>query len=112
VHLFLNPRDGARFVGKQLYDAWTGVKLPIPKWSPHQGRHWWACTTLLSELQKHKHFENLSGETAVALLESTALSIIRLHIQPQLGHASDSTTMIYLRWVVDMVGLPVSLADE
>jgi integrase len=112
VHLFLNPRDGARFVGKALYDAWTGVELPIARWSPHQGRHWWACTVLWSELQKHKNFESLSGETAVALLESTALSIIRLNIQPQLGHAHDSTTMIYLRWVVDMVGLPVSLADE
>jgi len=112
VHLFLNPRDGARFVGKQLYDAWTGVELPVPGWSPRQGRHWWACTTLWTELQKHKHFESLSGETAVALLESTALSIIRLNIQPQLGHASESTTMIYLRWVVDMVGLPVSLAEE
>lgn len=112
VHLFLNPATGARFVGKQLYDVWTGVELPSPGWSPHQGRHWWACTTLWSELQKHKHLESISGETAVALLESTVLSIIRLHIQPQLGHASESTTLIYLRWVIDMIALPVSLADE
>ncbi len=40
------------------------------------------------------------------------MSVIRLQIQPQLGHAHDSTTMIYLRWVMDMLGVPVSLSTE
>ncbi|WP_158685837.1 site-specific integrase [Achromobacter spanius] len=109
VHLFLHPETGDRFTGKQVYDAWTKAKRPTPNWSPHQGRHWWACSTLLAELKKHESMPSLSNETAYALLESTALSIIRLHIQPQLGHRSDTTTMTYLRWVTGLISVPVQL---
>jgi integrase len=112
VHLFLRESDGARFKGTELYSAWTGVTPPIDGWSPHQGRHWWACSILWRELKKHQGIASLSHETATALLESTALSIIRLQIQPQLGHAQDSTTMIYLRWVMDMLAVPLSFDGE
>lgn len=112
VHLFLREDNGRRFTGKELYDAWVSVKLPIAGWSPHRGRHWWACSVLMRELEKHENIGRLSSETATALLESTALSIIRLHIQPQLGHAHDSTTMIYLRWVINLVSLPVGLEED
>ena len=37
------------------------------------------------------------------------MSIIRLQIQPQLGHARDSTTMIYLQWVADMLGVNIAV---
>ena len=100
-----------RFKGPELYRAWAGVELPIEGWSPRQGRHWWACSVLWRELKKHQNTVHLSNETAAALLESTALSIIRLQIQPQLGHAQDTTTMVYLRWVIDMIGVPVSPED-
>lgn len=109
VHLFLNEDTGERFNGRQLYDAWVGVPPPVDEWSPHSGRHWWACSMLWRELKKHENLLVLSGETATAILESTALSIIKLQIQPQLGHAQDSTTMKYLRWVMDMLGRPLSL---
>ncbi|WP_316896686.1 site-specific integrase [Ralstonia mannitolilytica] len=112
VHLFLREGDGIRFTGPDFYSAWVGVERPIAGWSPHKGRHWWACSVLWRELKKHKDPALLSNETAAALIESMALSIIRLQIQPQLGHATDATTMIYLRWVMGMLGLPVSLADE
>ncbi|WP_197386312.1 hypothetical protein [Ralstonia pseudosolanacearum] len=112
VHLFLRDSDGARIKGTQLYSAWTGVELPIDGWSPHQGRHWWACSVLWRELKKHEDIALVSNETIAALLESSAMSVIRLQIQPQLGHAHDSTTMIYLRWVMDMLGVPVSLSTE
>lgn len=119
VHLFLRETDGERFSGTDFYAVWTGVSPPVSKWSPHQGRHWWACSTLWRalkkheflwrEIEKHKNDRLLSNETSAALIESTALSIIRLQIQPQLGHASDSTTMVYLRWVIDMISVPLSL---
>ncbi|CAJ7188796.1 Site-specific recombinase XerD [Burkholderia pseudomallei] len=112
VHLFLQPGDGHRFNGKQLYDAWVSVDLPIKGWSPHQGRHWWACTVLLRELSLHPHIGNLSNEIATALLEATATSIIQLQIQPQLGHSNDATTMIYVQWVVDRQSRAVSLEDD
>lgn len=112
VHLFLREDNGHRFSGRKLYDAWVSVELPIAGWSPHKGRHWWACSVLLRELNKHENIGQLSNETATALLESTALSIIRLQIQPQLGHADDSTTMLYVRWVVNLVSQAVSLAED
>lgn len=112
VHLFLRPNDGHRFTGKEIYDAWVSVELPIKGWSPHKGRHWWACSVLLRELPKHVHIGDLSNEVATALLEATALSIIRLQIQPQLGHSQDSTTMLYVKWVVDRVSRAVSLEDD
>lgn len=112
THLFLRESDGARLQGPELYTAWTAVELPVEGWSPHEGRHWWACSVLWRELKKHQSTAHLSNETATALLESTAMSIIRLQIQPQLGHAHDSTTMIYLRWVRDMLGVPISLDGD
>ena len=111
VHLFLRAQDGERFTGKQLYDAWTSHDGPFAGWSPHQGRHWWACSTLWRELKKQAERIRIDNESDVAFLESTALSVIRLQIAPQLGHASESTTMIYLRWVINMIGVPVSLDD-
>lgn len=112
VHLFISEDDGARFTGKRLYDAWVSVELPTPGWSPHDGRHWWACSVLWRELQNNENIGQLSAETTAALLEATALSIIRLHIQPQLGHVEDSSTMLYVRWVVSMVSVPVSLDED
>ena len=109
--LFLRERDGTRFKGKALYSIWTSVQWPVKGWSPHKGRHWWACSVLWRELKTHQNIR-IDNETAVALLQSTALSVIRLRIQPQLGHAKDSTTMIYLQWVMDMMGIPVSLRTD
>lgn len=51
VHLFLRESDGMRFKGTELYSTWTGVPRPSNKWSPHQGRHWWACSVLWRELK-------------------------------------------------------------
>ncbi|KVV23134.1 hypothetical protein WK78_22035 [Burkholderia cepacia] len=48
-------------------------------------------------------------DVASALLESSAMSVIRLYIQPQLGHAHDSTTMIYLQWLIDRLGHDLSI---
>lgn len=112
VHLFVRDSDGAKFSGPMLYDAWTGVELPIAGWSPHDGRHWWACSVLWRELKTHSVIKGLSNETAAALLDNTAQGIIKLQIQPQLGHADDSTTMLYLSWVRHMVALPLSLEED
>ncbi|MDQ0140973.1 site-specific integrase [Cupriavidus necator] len=112
VHLFLDEDTGERLTGKDLYRSWTGVELPFAGWSPHLGRDWWACSTLWREMTKHEHLKSLGVDTATALLESTAMSVIRLQIQPQLGHVHDSTTMIYLQWVMDMLGASFAIQYE
>lgn len=112
VHLFLDDASGLQLSARALYNAWTSVDLPFDGWSPHLGRDWWACSVLWRELKKHEHIATLGPGVSAALLESTAMSIIRLQIQPQLGHARDSTTLIYLQWVADMLGVNLSIKYE
>lgn len=112
VHLFLDETTGHRIGDKQLYDAWCGVDLPYKGWSPHLGRDWWSCSILWREIKKHDRLVELGIDTPVALLESTVLGIIRFHIQPQLGHADDKTSMIYLQWAADMLGVNLSIQYE
>lgn len=114
VHLFLREDNGQRYTGKRVYDDWVASEQPVPDWSPHSGRHWWACSVLWRGIQRHEYLHKLGGghEVAAALLESTAMSIIRLEIQPQLGHADSSTTLRYLRWVMSMVSAPLSLEGD
>jgi integrase len=112
VHLFLDETTGERISGKQLYHAWTGVELPYKGWSPHLGRDWWACTTLWREVKKREELRQLPNGEREPQLESAALAVIRLEIQPQLGHTDDSTTMIYLQWFMDMIGNSLSIDYE
>lgn len=121
VHLFLREEDGKKFSGEMLGKAWGSVEPPFGKvqianarqqWSPHSGRHWWACSTLWRELKKYDNVSKETNETVLALLENSALSIIRLRIQPQLGHASKETTMQYIRWILNMLSSPVLLYED
>jgi hypothetical protein len=112
VHLFLDEQTGERITGKQLYNAWTGVELPYKGWSPHLGRDWWACSILWQELRKHEALSKLGVDTAKQLIEATASSIIKLTIMPQLGHGHDTTSLIYLQWVTDMLSKGLSIRYE
>lgn len=103
VHLFLRDDNGQRWLGKAFYDDWGSLPREFPgKWHPHTGRHWWACMTLWDEVQR-LNAEGCSKENL--------LSIIRTRIQPQLGHTSEETTMLYLQWVINQLGTPLVL-DE
>lgn len=112
VHIFLNEQNGHRINGKQFYDAWKKAPSPAEPWSPHKGRHWWSCSVLLRELKSQYELSLDDPGTSVALMEASALSIVRLHIQPQLGHGDDLTTLRYLKWALDQIVKPVSLEDE
>jgi hypothetical protein len=109
VHLFLDEKTGARFLGQAFYDAWTSVSFPMRGWSPHKGRHWWACTKLWTEMCRHEHLLKSGLDVPHALLESSAMSVIRLQIQPQLRHCSEDMTWTYLRWIADLLDFNVSI---
>lgn len=103
VHLFLN-QEGSRQSVSGFYDAWKSGTLPYPAWSPHLGRHWWACSTLLAEIsagREHGEPEYRGSGTLTALLMA---GVIQMKIVPQLGHISSNTTRRYIQWVCDQLG--------
>lgn len=105
IHLFRDEASGIRLNGKHLYNAWTGVPLPFKGWSPHQGRHWWACSVLWRELKQFDSGKKSERDQITPVISHFAKDVIRLQIQPQLGHASDDTSFIYLHWAMDMLGI-------
>lgn len=113
VHLFINPRTGQRYTGGNIYDIWRSVERP-KGWSPHLARDFWACSMLWRriegqrELLEHALKTNVD-ESVLAALQLNALSVIELEIQPQLRHASKETSLIYLQWLSDRLGVNLNL---
>lgn len=114
VHLFINPQTGDRYTPSRVYDAWRSVSLPMRGWTVHSGRHFWSCTTLWRAMASHKKLleEALNwklDDLTLSLFKSNAMSVIELQIQPQLRHADPDTTMLYLQWVADRMGVALDL---
>jgi hypothetical protein len=98
--LFLSEYDGKPISGKQLRRAWSDVSVkPYSEWSPHLGRHYWACRTLLIAYQARQ--KQLSNHTAITgdWITGHAQSDILMIVQPQLGHIDSKTVNCYLRWL-------------
>lgn len=119
VHLFLHPETGQRYSGKQIYSLWRAGGGP-PHWSPHAGRHWWACTYLERRMKQHVDVmekvltsPGISAESPLVLsLKDTAMVVIQLEISPQLRHRQKSTTELYLRWLFNRLRLPYKSRED
>jgi len=101
--LFLSEHDGEPITGKQLWKAWAEVSIkPYSGWSPHLGRHYWSCRTLLDSFrEREKLLANgmaITGDWITGNAQNDLLTII----QPQLGHIDTKTTNTYLRWLQRM----------
>jgi integrase len=102
-NLFLAEDTGRPLTKKMIYDAWTRcARLPFPGWSPHTGRHAFACLLLLR--LTHEEAERI-GQAAANLprtaLIGQATDLINVYVRPVLGHVSTQTTDRYLEWVAD-----------
>lgn len=96
--LFLTDATGTPITGETLYEAWTcSGSLPFKGWSIHAGRHYWACKTLMERAGQVWRAGGPAND-----LRTSAMDVILLHIQPQLGHVSTDTTMLYLTWLERM----------
>lgn len=101
--LFISDFDGRPISAAGLYEAWTKAsRLPFPGWSPHLGRHYWACKWLLDAVKKRLLVVHLEKESAWKRREvtATALDVLMFEIKPQLGHISEETSQRYLGWVL------------
>lgn len=100
--LFLSDFTGEAVSAQSLYEAWTQVySMPFKGWSPHLGRHYWACKTLIDTIeQRAKTLVRPSGYAFPSdWILGSATDTIDMVIQPQLGHVSAKTSQAYLVWV-------------
>ena len=117
MHLFINPKTGERYSPSRVYDVWRSVPLPQRGWTVHLGRDFWACTTLWHAMVSYKKLfeealERKLDEMTIALFKNDAMSTIELQIQSQLRHVSRETSMIYLQWIADRLGVALDLHQK
>lgn len=113
VHLFLKPDTGKRYTGEDIYEFWRRAHPPHG-WSPHAARDYWACCVLWERIEQYRKFlEEISGsdvqDEILSAFRMNVETVIRLEIQPQLRHASRETTLVYLQWVTDRLGINLNL---
>jgi len=130
VHLFIHPVTGKRYTAAHIQYFWKSAKKrgdqACPgKWSPHSGRHYWACMYLKFRVQEYAalvrkalSMPDVSMEHPImAALKDTAMTVIMTEIKPQLRHERLETTEIYLQWLMRQMGVAMDfrarwLADD
>ena len=118
IHLFLDPKTGHRYSGQKIYDFWTkNSDKCLRGWSPHLARNFWACSILWKHIQSHQSLIDglIKNKIDPSVIKTLALDIegfIQLTIQRQLRHSSRDTTMIYLQWVSDRLGINMNFHEN
>lgn len=121
VHLFINPLSGERYTVAQIQYFWKlakGENCPYD-WSPHMGRHYWACKKLDRSMDTHAQLiESLVKSPGISMqsglraaLKDTAMTVLVMEIQPQLRHADSKTTNTYLRWLFSSKGIAMNFTE-
>jgi integrase len=103
--LFLSEYDGRPITADTLYKAWANVPAeykPYSEWSPHLGRHYWACMALWDAFLERESMLAQGVVPASDWVTAGATSDLLLLIKPQLGHADEKTTQAYLVWLRHM----------
>ncbi|MBO1905302.1 tyrosine-type recombinase/integrase [Microvirga sp. 3-52] len=103
--LFLSDardHEGTPISAETLYKCFRDVKPRPPRWHPHFGRHTYACFTVLYTLE---HEAKAAGRTMSADWVMMRGSWCMKTLQQQLGHLSETTTDLYLRWLVTAAGI-------
>lgn len=110
--LFLSDSTCEPVSAASLYKAWTSVSGMFKRWSPHLGRHYWACHTLIEETRVQQQIVR-AGASALptSWIYGTAQDILLMKLQPQLGHISKETSLTYVRWVCRAMGMDVEADD-
>lgn len=98
--LFLSESTGLPVSGQKLYEAWTEISVkPYAAWSPHLGRHYWACKTLYDAYLAEKKLLRDGVQVTADWVTAQAQSQLLMRIKPQLGHIGSATTEAYLVWL-------------
>ncbi|MEJ5977579.1 hypothetical protein WG901_13095 [Novosphingobium sp. PS1R-30] len=109
--LFFSGKTGRAFSYKRFYEIWKCGPIPFAAFSPHIGRHMWACYTLITKMaEDFEIITKLKGPSHAAVDQLIA-NMIRIWITPQLGHVDEKTTLMYILWVREVPDL-VSFQDQ
>lgn len=118
VHLFLNRASGERYTGQNIYDFWTRNSARCPRgWSPHLARDFWACSVLWKHLTQQQALinhavENQADLSILKILTLDILGFIQLTIRPQLRHIDLETTLLYVQWISDRLGVNLNFHEN
>ncbi|MER8911440.1 site-specific integrase [Mesorhizobium sp. M0854] len=102
--------EGTPISKARLYDCFHTVEPRPARWHTHFGRHTYACFYVLHALE---HEATAAGR---ALSDMGADWVVARGVwylktlRKQLGHASEETTDLYLRWLVTASGLAEAAA--
>lgn len=106
--LFLSDSAGHRGTplrAHTIYKCFAEVGPRPQHWSPHRGRHAFACFFVLHALETEARAEGgRLGEMTVEWVSDRSCFWLKM-LQHQFGHVSEETTEIYLRWLVSAAGL-------
>ena len=112
--LFLSDsreRPGTPISAQSLYLCFHDVWPRPKKWHPHFGRHVYACSFLLNALEAEaKERKRTLREMGADWINSRGLWHLNT-LRMQLGHLSESTTDLYLRWLVTAEGVADVTSD-
>jgi integrase len=105
--LFLSDAPGAHgnpVSVQTIYRCFSQVN-PRPKlWSPHKGRHAFACFFVLHALSVEAQADGGLSAKGASWVMNRGDFWLRL-LRKQFGHMSEETTEVYLRWLRSACGL-------
>jgi site-specific recombinase XerD len=106
--IFFLANDGSPLGKQAIYRAFTDSdRLPYKGWSPHAGRHAFACMILLRLIDEDaRRNATLPERMPRGALMLQTEGLIKTYIRPLLGHVSDRTTERYLQWIANQIYLP------
>lgn len=102
--------EGTPVSEARLYDCFHTVTPRPTRWHTHFGRHSYACFYVLFALEHEAKAakSSLRGMGADWIMSRGSWYLKTL--RKQLGHVSESTTDLYLRWLVTAAGLSAAAA--
>ncbi|MCO5083817.1 MAG: site-specific integrase [Rhizobiaceae bacterium] len=105
--LFLSTardHEGIPVSEARLYDCFHKVEPRPEHWTTHHGRHTYACFSILYATERDAKMAGRAlSDMGADWINSRGAWHLKT-LRKQLGHADDSTTELYLRWLVTASG--------
>ena len=111
--LFISDRsgfEGTPVSAQTLYESFTANR-PVPNWSPHKGRHTFACCYMLHAMEYEARIAGSSLGTMPSGWIVERGSWWMATLRRQLGHVHEETTHLYLRWLMTAVQVAAGAAS-